>query len=177
MSISNSDVKGLNVKSKLPQKGTMLVFRTKSDFSFWVQDEVESVKHIFHEICSILPKFSVVRCILEKVNEQVFRDNTEKEEICSECGFLDGPFNKSVTTPLSAEKGWKPAIKDCHTLWDLGLGPRVTHPGTDTCSTLNKCCKRGQTGQVITYMYFLKISIYRCGLCTLPHGYKSTRPN
>lgn len=46
--------------NKVPLKGTILVFRTKSDFFFLIQDEVESVKYIFHEICSILPEFSVV---------------------------------------------------------------------------------------------------------------------
>lgn len=60
MSISNSDIKGLHVKSKVPQKGTVLVFRTKSDFALLVQDEVESVKSIFHEICSLWPEFSVM---------------------------------------------------------------------------------------------------------------------
>lgn len=60
MSISNSDIKGLDVKSKVHQKGTILVFKTKFDFSLLVQDEVESVKYIFHEICSIWPELSVM---------------------------------------------------------------------------------------------------------------------
>lgn len=46
--------------NKVHLKGTMLVFRIKSDFSLLIQDDVESVKYIFHEFCSILSEFSVV---------------------------------------------------------------------------------------------------------------------